>query len=190
MTTRLQVAILILVPILIVACDSTPTPTLAPRPTATPVPVKVEFVTPQLEREAAALSQRIANECVETPERAVEVYTCNGMRQVISIKRSQLGGSRAGVPIYLFRLNGSAIIREVTLAEARLKAKNAFEQADDLYALSRTYKSEEDERGGWKGWDYQSKSGKYGHEAGQSLMWGQAWQEVERMILNYERRRQ
>ena len=141
-----------------------PTPT--PWPTPTPGPVKIQFLTAEWEREIAGLQRRIASECVETPERAINPYVCSGMRQVISLRRSSLGGTRAGVPVYIFNI-GDERLREVTLPEVQLRIKTLREQ-------ERQYLADPSPR----------------HWARDSGRWRVAWQKVEQMILDYERRKQ
>ena len=115
--------LLLLITLVVIACSTgpipTPTPTSVP-PTPTPQPpAKVEFLTREWEREIRSLEARIERECTDTPERAANTYVCNGMQQVISLRRSNVGKTRAGVPVYTFRLNDGARLTEVTLAEVR-----------------------------------------------------------------------
>ena len=88
-------------------------------PTPTPRPAKVECLTCEWTQEIRSLQARIERECTDTPERAANPYVCSGMQQKISLRQSNLGGTRAGVPVYTFRLEGSLLHRELTLPEVQ-----------------------------------------------------------------------
>ena len=96
----------------------TPRSTPTPWPTPTPSPLKVVCLTCNWAQEVRSLEARIANECTDTPERAANPYECSAMQQVISLRQSNLGKTRAGVPVYTFLLGDSMLHREVTMAEA------------------------------------------------------------------------
>ncbi len=94
-----------------------PTPT--PWPTPTPSPVRVVCLTCTWAQEVRSLEASIANKCTDTPERAANPHECRGMRQVINLRKSNLGGTRAGVPVYIFRIGDSMLHRELTLPQVQ-----------------------------------------------------------------------
>ena len=126
-------------------------PTSTPWPTPTPSPVKVVCLTCNWAQEVRSLEARIANECTDTPERAANPYECSAMRQIISLRQSNLGKTRAGVPVYTFLLGDSMLHREVTLPEAEerlLQSPNWREgmQWVEVMELIQDYESTEDNR--------------------------------------------
>ena len=101
--------------------------------------------------EVRSLEARIANECTDTPERAANPYECGAMRQIISLRQSNLGKTRAGVPVYTFLLGDSMLHREVTMPEAEerlLQSPNWREgmQWVEVMELIEDYESTEDNR--------------------------------------------